>query len=582
MGRFGMSARHLPVSSGPSSGGGAAGGGGGGGVYTEETFTYTGGAQNFNTSKTNRAPITAYIFGPGGGAEADTNTRGGAGGYTEGTINISAGGTLKIIVGGHGGPGQQNNGSGAGYSGVFSPQWAGNSVGTDHGASILIAGGGGGSANSSSGSQHGAGAGGGSSGQRGNPSNSGGIAGSQGGGGSYRQTGGGSCTSGSQCSGQQLRGGVACGGGEGSSGVGWPNQIYGGNYASAAGGNGCNAGGGGAGYYGGAGGASSPNGGNGGGGSGYIGGHPSYPVSGASTVVGSGDQPSSTARNSPFYSGQISYGGRHSHNRGNGNNQGGSAKVVITYYAPGSGGGGPSGPVGSYGRAEQLNTQLASAGYAYNNYQSIINAIQEHSFMVIATPRYGGLAESQQQQNPPSSDGKFYRSEFDSGSAIENSSGMPDESHNGYPFLGLVGYKDNEYFGIAFMMYRDYSSRSVAGLFYPSQYRNLYTFVLNANGTTRNDGNTNARTYYSNNQQPNSNGYYQTNRFAADDGVWGFNMVGSVDGNSPGPYLSANDSYSYGCENANSGDTSSTSQRFYWGQRYNTTSYCFFVFRGTA
>ena len=348
MGRFGMSARHLPVSSGPSSGGGAAGGGGGGGagVYTEETFNYTGGRQNFDTSKTNGQPITAYVFGPGGGAEGDTNTRGGAGGYSEGTISINAGGTLRIIVGGHGGPGRQNNGSGAGYSGVFAPQWAGNSVGTDHGASIIIAGGGGGSANSSSGSQHGAGAGGGSSGQRGNPSNSGGIGGSQGGGGSYRQTGGGSCTSGSQCSGQQLRGGVACGGGEGSGGVGWPNQIYGGNYASAAGGNGCNAGGGGAGYYGGAGGASSPNGGNGGGGSGYIGGHPSYPVSGASTVVGSGDQPSSTARNSPFYSGQISYGGRHSHNRGNGSHQGGSGKVVIAYYAPGSGGG--SAPSFSY------------------------------------------------------------------------------------------------------------------------------------------------------------------------------------------------------------------------------------------
>ena len=577
-----MSARWLPTSSGiGAAGGGAAGGGGGPGVYTEEVFTYTGGAQNFNLSKTDGTPITAYIYGPGGGAEADTNTRGGAGGYSTGEISGSTG-NLKIIVGGHGGPGRQNNGSGAGYAGIFTDSWAGNSAGTDHAAAIMIAGGGGGSANSSSGSQHGGGAGGGSSGQQGSPSPSGGYGGSQSSGGTYRQTGGGYCTSGSQCTGQTLRGGVACGGGEGSSGVGWPNQIYGGNYASAAGGNGCNAGGGGAGYYGGAGGASSPNGGNGGGGSGYIGGHPSYPVSGASTVVGSGDQPSSTARNSPFYSGQISYGGRHSHNRGNGNNQGGSAKVVITYYAPGSGGGGPSGPVGSYGRAEQLNTQLASAGYAYNNYQSIINAIQEHSFMVISTPRYGGLAESQQAQNPPSSDGKFYRSEFDSGSAIENSSGMPDESHNGYPFLGFVGYKDNEYFGIAFMMYRDYSSRSVAGLFYPSQYRNLYTFVLNANGTTRNDGNTNARTYYSNNQQPNSNGYYQSNRFAADDGVWGFNMVGSVDGNSPGPYLSANDSYSYGCENANSGDTSSTSQRFYWGQRYNTTSYSFFFFRGTA
>ena len=59
-------------------------------------------------------------------------------------------------------------------------------------------------------------------------------------------------------------------------------------------------------------------------------------------------------------------------------------------------------------------------------------------------------------------------------------------------------------------------------------------------------------------------------------------MVGSVDGNSPGPYLSANNSYSYGCENANSGDTSGTSQRFYWGGQYNTTSYCFFFFRGTA
>jgi len=349
MGRPGMSARWMPTASGPGAlgGSGAGGGGGGAGVYTEASFTYTGGAQTFNLADTNGQPITAYLFGPGGGAEADTNTRGGAGGYTEGTINIPGNsGQLKIIVGGHGGPGQQNNGSGAGYTGIFTSSWNGNSVSTDHGAAILIAGGGGGSANSSSGSSHGGGAGGGSSGQRGNPSNSGGYGGGQSSGGQYRQTGGGYCTSGDQCTGQTLRGGVACGGGEGGSGVGWPNQIYGGNYASAAGGNGCNAGGGGAGYYGGAGGASSPNGGNGGGGSGYIGGHPSYPVEGAATSVGDGDTPPSAGRNSPFYSGQISYGGRHSHNRGNGSNQGGSGKVVITYFAPGSGGGGgqPSSP----------------------------------------------------------------------------------------------------------------------------------------------------------------------------------------------------------------------------------------------
>ena len=585
MGRPGMSARWNPTASGPgAAGGGAAGGGGGGaGVYTEKTFTYTGGPQTFNLADTNGQPIQAYLFGPGGGAEGDTNTRGGAGGYTTGIINIPGNsGQLKIIVGGHGGPGQQNNGSGAGYTGIFTSDWQGNSVSTDHGASILLAGGGGGSANSSSGSSHGGGAGGGSSGQRGNPSNSGGLPGTQSGGGQYRQTGGGYCSSGDQCYGQSLRGGVACGGGEGSGGVGWPNQIYGGRYASAAGGNGCNAGGGGAGYYGGAGGASSPNGGNGGGGSGYIGGHPSYPVESAATYVGNGETPPAEGRNSPFYSGQISWGGRHSHNRGNGSHQGGSGKVVITYLAPGSGGGAPTGPVGIYGRITQLNNALAGAGYSYNNYQSIINKIQEYNFMVIGTPRYGGLAESMQAQNPPTTDGRFYRSEFDSGSTIENSSGFENDTYNGFPYIGFVGYKDSEYFGVASMMYRDYNSRSLAGLFYPSQYRNLYTHVLNANGTTRDEGSTSARTHYSNNQQPNSNGYYQSNRFAADDGVWGFNMVGSVDGNSPGPYLSANNSYSYGCENANSGDTSGTSQRFYWGGQYNTTSYCFFFFRGTA
>ena len=222
MGRPGMSARFIATASGPGSlgGAGAGGGGGGAGVYTEKTFNYTGGAQTFDLGDTNGTPITAYLFGPGGGAEGDTNTRGGAGGYTTGIINIPGNsGQLKIIVGGHGGPGQQNNGSGAGYTGIFTSDWQGNSVSTDHGASILLAGGGGGSANSSSGSSHGGGAGGGSSGQRGNPSNSGGLPGTQTGGGQYRQTGGGYCTSGDQCYGQSLRGGVACGGGEGGSGV---------------------------------------------------------------------------------------------------------------------------------------------------------------------------------------------------------------------------------------------------------------------------------------------------------------------------------------------------------------------------
>ena len=71
-----MSARWNPTASGPGAlgGTGAGGGGGGAGVYTEKTFNYTGGAQTFNLSDTNGQPITAYLFGPGGGAEGDTAT----------------------------------------------------------------------------------------------------------------------------------------------------------------------------------------------------------------------------------------------------------------------------------------------------------------------------------------------------------------------------------------------------------------------------------------------------------------------------------------------------------------------------
>ena len=76
------------------------------------------------------------------------------------------------------------------------------------------------------------------------------------------------------------------------------------------------------------------------------------------------------------------------------------------------GGGGPSGPSGAYGRALNLNTALQNSGWSYNNYSSIINKINEYNFMVIATPRYGAMAESMGQQNPPTGGGYFYRQEF--------------------------------------------------------------------------------------------------------------------------------------------------------------------------
>ena len=297
-----------------------------------KTYNYTGQIQTFNIP-TETTEVTAYVWGPGGGAEGDTNTRGGAGGFTQGVINTANGGSLKIVVGGAGGPGRQNNGSGGGYSGVFTSSWGGTNASTDHSAAILIAGGGGGSGNSSSGSAHGGGAGGGLTGQKGNPSPSGGNPGGQTSGGSYVQSGGGSCTGGTQCSGNTLRGGVACGGGEGTGGIGWPGTIYGGVWGSAAGGNGCNAGGGGAGYYGGAGGGGSPNGGNGGGGSGYVGGHPSYPVSNANTYAGNGEAVSSEGTANQFYTSGIAQGGANGTDRGAGQHYGGHGMIVIVYDA---------------------------------------------------------------------------------------------------------------------------------------------------------------------------------------------------------------------------------------------------------
>lgn len=294
-----------------------------------DTYNYTGSSQSF-TIPSGVNEVEAYVFGPGGGAEGDTDTRGGAGGYSVGTINTSAGGTLRIIVGGAGGPGSQSNGSGGGYSGVFTSSWQGNSAGTDHAAAIIVAGGGGGSADSSTGG-NGGGAGGYPNGQQGTPSGSGGGGGTQSSGGTYPGNGNGSCTA--TCTGTTLRGGTGCGGAEGSGGVGWPAQIYGGTWSSSAGGNGCNAGGGGAGYYGGGGGGGDPNGGNGGGGSGYIGGHSNYAVTNGVGYSGNWSEPASEATNSPYYATGISKGGIFNvNNGGNGIHSGGHGRVVLRYF----------------------------------------------------------------------------------------------------------------------------------------------------------------------------------------------------------------------------------------------------------
>ena len=83
-------------------------------------YNYTGGVQSFSI-QSGVTEVEAFVFGPGGACDNNdgaSNSVGGAGGFTTGTINTSAGGTLKIIVGQGGAPGTQSNGSGGGYSAV--------------------------------------------------------------------------------------------------------------------------------------------------------------------------------------------------------------------------------------------------------------------------------------------------------------------------------------------------------------------------------------------------------------------------------------------------------------------------------
>ena len=234
------------------------------------------------------------------------------------------------------------------------------------------------------------------------------------------------------------------------------------------------------------------------------------------------------------------------------------------------------GGVNTYNDMVNLNNVLGN--YSYSNVSNVRTEFENQGYVLVSTPCYGGMAES---MNGTSSNitsrGYFKYNEWDSGTQIRLSDGFSNNTLNGYPHFIFAGYDGGTYRGIAAMMYRDYSSpTALRNFFYPNQNRNLYNFVLNADGSTREDTGGNTSTIYSDNQQPNSNGYYQTGRFAADDGSWGFRIgYNRLDGNGGG-YLNDSSSNSYGCENRNSGDT--CCPQMFWGPNSNTgtSNYTFF------
>jgi len=203
------------------------------------TYNYTGGVQSYTATVNGAYKLEAW--GAQGGNDT-AGTPGGLGGYASGTINLTAGQTLNIYVGGQGGTSNYNSGTGssAGWNGGGAGGYgSGGGGATDArigSSKIIVAGGGGGAAGWNSTSYAG-GTGGGATGGTGI------------GNGSYTPAYGGSQTA-------------------GGAGGNWSNTESGslgkgGDSVSGSGG-----GGGGGGYYGGGAGVLS----GGGGGSGYIGG----------------------------------------------------------------------------------------------------------------------------------------------------------------------------------------------------------------------------------------------------------------------------------------------------------------------
>lgn len=259
-----------------------------------QTFSYTGLAQTFSVPQTS-TQIIVYVWGAGGGGGGATDAgaySAGSGAFVSGTLNVTPGETLTIIVG---------------LGGTINQLTAG----------TLVQGGGGGAGNPT----NGCGSGGGRSAiQR--PAGTDIVVAGAGSGGGWRQ-GAAATWFGISNPGTSVNG--ANGGGAGTQTAGGAAGVVSGYAASTAGskgqggnGGGYASGGGGGWYGGGGGGVTGGNGGTGGAGSSYI----DLLISPSGV---SGGVPTAPATTSPYYGGGAAVGGQ------SGATTGGNGRVVIVY-----------------------------------------------------------------------------------------------------------------------------------------------------------------------------------------------------------------------------------------------------------
>jgi hypothetical protein len=246
-----------------------------------ETFSYTGAIQTY-TVPDGVTSIKVKCWGAAGGS-----TYGGAGGYAGGTVSVTPGETIQVVVGQGGRTGGSNLGSGGGFTGILSV-WNTSDIAATHAGSIIIAGAGGGGGNSSN---NPAGNGGGETGGVGQNDASGAKPGTQ--------TAAGSAESDTSAAtnptgGSYFRGGNSAGN-TFYAATPWPAGVWGGNYQRSKASGGSQGGGGGGGYYGagGAGNRNSVNSRGAAGGSGYIGGDGTHEVTNGENLATSLTQKSS-------------------------------------------------------------------------------------------------------------------------------------------------------------------------------------------------------------------------------------------------------------------------------------------------
>lgn len=265
----------------------------------------------------------------------------------------------------------------------------------------------------------------------------------------------------------------------------------------------------------------------------------------------------------------------------------------------------------SYAMLQDLNSALS--GYTEDtSVTTVVDTIEGYDLKVFASPTYGALAERMlATTGKVTQKGRFSKTIFDAGEALPTVDGFTSDNVsapgnlNGNPFIGFVGFGSNNFYGSALMSFDEVAdsagtslvsssaSSTLADVFRnksnnnAAMYRDYYSFVLNANGTSVDYSNTRSATNWSSGMYSSDNGYsfyngydgYQwLRKFSYDDISLGISGgVTNLDGNFTGSYMGSNANVSYGVENPNGGDYQ---QGYYWGEQLFSNDYVFYFFIG--